>query len=185
MLMTAKTARLDPQIETESGLAGILHWQQLMVPWDSDPNQHQPTLQEAHCLMRLISVNGQPTVILSELMSCPVRQDHHYFSRAIAPLFSPCATAAYRVIQDRIPDPSAITWVSNSGGFSTPDTLWTSADTEGFSRVELTWTGTEFAPNTLGDRHRLPEADPFPGAEKPEPVAAVLEQLGWRNWIDD
>lgn len=185
MPTTATTVRLDPQIETESGLAGILHWQQLMVPWDSDPNQHQPTLQEAHCLMRLISVNGQPTVILSELMSCPVRQGHHYFSYAIAPLFSPCATAAYRVIQDRIPDPSAITWVSHAGDFSTPDTLWTPAGVEDFSRVELKWNGTEFAPNTSADEHGLPFGNPFPGSEKPEPVEAVLKQLGWRNWIDD
>ena len=184
MPTTATTVRLDPQIETESGLAGILHWQQPMVPWNSDPQQHQPTLQEAHCLMRLISVNGKPAVILSELMSCLVRQEHHYFSHATDPLFSPCATAAYRVIQDRIPDPSVITWVSHSGDFSTPDTLLTPTGVEDFSRMELMWVGSEFAPNTPADEHVLPFGDPFSGAYKPEPVAAVLEQLRWRNWID-
>ena len=61
------TARLEPRVENEPGLASILHWQQLMVPWDSDPKEHQHTLQEAHCLLRLIYVNGKPAVILSEL----------------------------------------------------------------------------------------------------------------------
>ena len=53
------------------------------------------------------------------------------------------------------------------------------------SRSELNWNGTEFEPETLADRDQLPFGNPFPDAAKPEPVEAILKQLGWRNWIND
>ena len=164
MQTTTSMAHCDPKQETEYGIAGILHWQQ--------PSGHQ-----AHCLMRLTLKTGAPVVVLAELISSP---DEH----SVMPETAPSATAAYSVIRDQIPDPTAITWITHLGPFSTPDTLLT-PDIEGFSRIHLQWNRSEFEREEIADHENLPLGDPYPLTLALAPVGAVLQQLGWRNWRDE
>lgn len=163
MPTTISMALCDPQQETDSGMAGILHWQ-------------QPRGEE-HCLMRLTFIADAPIIVLSKLISSPAQKS---FLAQVAP----AANAAYSVIQGRIKNPADIIWLTHSGPFSTPDTLWT-ADVEDFSRIHLHWNEHEFEAESAGNRQNLPIGDPYLKTLSLEPVDAVLRRLGWRNWRDE
>lgn len=163
MPITISMALCDPQQETDDGIAGILHWSN--------------TRGEEHCLMRLTSASDTPVIVLSKLISSPAKKS---FLTQVAP----AANAAYSIITDRIENPADIIWLTHSGPFSTPDTLWT-ADIEDFSRILLHWSGHEFEPESASDRQNLPLGHPYPETLNLKPVETVLKELGWRNWRNE
>lgn len=164
MITAVLMTPLSPKIETETSLAGILHWT-------------HPSGKQAHCLMRLTHHEQSPVVILSELMSNPA---HLSFIGEVTPV----AIAAFSTIKDRVKDPQDILWLTHAGDFSTPDTMFIPDGYNEYHRIHLRWDNGKCT-CTTADYHRLRHDDPFPDSLGLETVPCILDKLEWTNWIED